>query len=296
MKIEEKVHDKEEETRQVQARTQEKKEEEIKQLWRNLNFKATSMPAFYREPDHRSEKTKIYNRKRNADCSFDLCCAMCRKRKKKRLNSYREISISKKLPCLPSIVNQTTAQIKSRKRNADCSFDLHCAMYRERKKQRSNSYGEISISKQLPCPPSTMNLTTAQKNQEEKVHTKEEETRHLRARKQAAGARDTSATENTNEHLNVADSPQVSELTIHPSAELSNSSVPSVSTSKTSKQTQSNRTVAPKREQEKRQVANYPRPRTSDSIRRNKDFKAEDKTKVLARRKETMQRERMLEV
>ncbi|XP_047260789.1 protein WVD2-like 7, partial [Capsicum annuum] len=59
--IEEKVHDKEEETRQVQARTQEKKEEEIKQLWRNLNFKATSMPAFYREPDHRSEKTKIYN-------------------------------------------------------------------------------------------------------------------------------------------------------------------------------------------------------------------------------------------
>ncbi|KAM3269630.1 hypothetical protein P3S67_030512 [Capsicum chacoense] len=114
----------------------------------------------------------------------------------------------------------------------------------------------------------------------------------------AAGARATSATENTvcclraevynrcstNERLDVADSPQVSEVTIHPSAELSDSSVPSAATSKTSKQTQSNRTVAPKREQEKRQVANSPRQRTSDSIKRNKDFKAEDKTKVLARR------------
>ncbi|KAM3321446.1 hypothetical protein P3S67_008648 [Capsicum chacoense] len=59
MKIEEKVHAKEEETRQLQARTQEKKEAEIKQLWRNLNFKTTPMPAFYREPDHRSDKTKV---------------------------------------------------------------------------------------------------------------------------------------------------------------------------------------------------------------------------------------------
>ncbi|XP_047258913.1 uncharacterized protein LOC124891149 isoform X1 [Capsicum annuum] len=63
----------------------------------------------------------------HAGCSFDLLCAMCRKR------------------------------------NADCSFDLHCAMCRKRKKQRSNRYGEISISKQIPCPPSTVNLTTAQK-------------------------------------------------------------------------------------------------------------------------------------
>ncbi|PHT25574.1 Calpain-type cysteine protease DEK1 [Capsicum baccatum] len=51
----------------------------------------------------------------------------------------------------------------NRKRNADCSFDLSCARCRKRKKQRSNSYGEISISKQIPCPPSTVNLTTAQK-------------------------------------------------------------------------------------------------------------------------------------
>ncbi|PHT39593.1 hypothetical protein CQW23_18447 [Capsicum baccatum] len=134
MKIEEKVHAKEEETCQPQARTQEKKEAEIKQVWRNLNFKATLMPAFYREPNHRSDKTKI------------------------------------------------------------------------------------------------------------------------------------------------------SEVIIHPSAELSDSSVPSAATRKMSKQTQSNRTISPKREQEKRQVTNSPRPRTSDSIRRNKDFKAEDKTKVLARR------------
>ncbi|KAM3203839.1 protein WVD2-like 4 [Capsicum annuum] len=59
MKLEEKVHAKEEETRQLQARKQEKKEAEIKQLWRNLNFKVTPMPSFYREPDHRSEKTKV---------------------------------------------------------------------------------------------------------------------------------------------------------------------------------------------------------------------------------------------
>ncbi|PHT49474.1 hypothetical protein CQW23_09221 [Capsicum baccatum] len=175
------------------------------------------------------------------------------------------------------------------------SHRLYQSVNRKRKKHRSNSYGEISISKQLPCPPSTVNLTTAQKKPRPST---------------AAGARSTSATDNTvrclraevyyrcstNEHLNVADSPQVSEVTIYPSAELSDSSVPSVATRKMSKQTQSNRTVAPKRDQEKRQVANYPRPRTSDSIRRNKDFKDEDKTKVLARRIETMQRERMLEV
>ncbi|PHT25558.1 hypothetical protein CQW23_34817 [Capsicum baccatum] len=118
-------------------------------------------------------------------------------------------------------------------------------------------------------------------------------------RPSTAGARATSATENTvrcsraevynrwstNERLNVDDSPQVSEATVHPSVELSDSSVPSSSpTSKTSKQTQSNRTVAPKIAQEKRLVANSPRPRTSDCIKRNKDFKAEDKTKVVARR------------
>ncbi|PHT61645.1 hypothetical protein T459_34495 [Capsicum annuum] len=109
------------------------------------------------------------------------------------------------------------------------------------------------------------------------------------SRPSTAGARATSATENTvrcsvaevynrwstNERLNVADSPQVSEVTVHPSVELSDSSVPSSSlTSKTSKKTQSNQTVAPKRAQEKRLVSNSPRPRTSDCIKRNKDFKA----------------------
>ncbi|PHT85885.1 hypothetical protein T459_07991 [Capsicum annuum] len=145
MKLEEKVHAKEEEMHQLQARTQEKKEAEIKQVRRNLNFKETPMPAFYREPGRRSVKNKELASK--------------------------------------------TKSSKSQSR------------------------------------PSTV------------------------------GARATSATENivrcsraevynrcfTNEHLNMADSPQVSEVTVHPSAELLDSSVPSSAPiSKTSKQTQSN--------------------------------------------------------
>ncbi|PHT97000.1 hypothetical protein BC332_34077 [Capsicum chinense] len=165
------------------------------------------------------------------------------------------------------------------------SHRLYQSVNRKIKKQRSNSYGEISISKQPPCLPSTVNLTTAKKKPRYACYA----TYFLRALCcfNLVGLGDKVYTDNrcsTNERLNMADSPQVSEVTIHPLVELSDSSVPSAATSKMSKQTQSNRTVAPKREQEKRQVANSPRPRTSDSIRRNKDFKAKDKTKVLARR------------
>ncbi|PHT26888.1 hypothetical protein CQW23_33498 [Capsicum baccatum] len=184
-------------------------------------------------------------------------------------------------------VSHRLYQSVNRKRNADCSFDLRCAMCRKRKKQRSNSYGEISISKQIPCPPSIVNLTTAQKKpstEEQPIARKVVTSRASCAEKVIHRLYQSVNRCSTNERLNVADSPQVLEVTIHPSVELSDSSVPSVATSKTSKQTQSNRTVAPKREQEKRQVANYLRPRTSDFIRRNKDFKAEDNTKVLARR------------
>ncbi|KAF3657397.1 putative auxin efflux carrier component 3-like [Capsicum annuum] len=242
MNIEEKVHAKEEETRQLQTRTQEKKEAEIKQLWRNLNFKANPMPAFYREPDHRSEKP-----------------------------STEEQPIARKV-----VTSRASCTEKF-------SHRLYQSVNRKRKKQRSNSYGEISISKQIPCLPFT-ELASKTKSQSRPST--------------AAGARATSATENTicclraevydrcstNEHLNMADSPQVLEVTIHPSAELSDNSVLSAATSKTSKQTQLNRTVAPKREQEKRQFANSPRLRTSYSIRSNKNFKDKEKTKVLARR------------
>ncbi|KAF3635785.1 putative auxin efflux carrier component 3-like [Capsicum annuum] len=297
-KIEEKVHAKEKETGQLQPRTQEKKEAEIKQLWRNLNFKATPIPAFYREPDHRSEKIKVssgskanvLNQHKSTEeqpiarkvvASRAFCTEKVSHRLYQRVNRDKESVNS----CQPVVKQNGSrkeeAEIKQLRRNLNFKATPMPAFYREPgRRSEENKDGQIWEDTGARA----VELASKTKSQSRPTT--------------AAGARATSATENTvrclsaeiynrcstNERLNMADSPQVSEVTIHPSADLSYSNVPSAATSKTSKQTQSNRTVAPKREQEKRQVANSPRPRTSDSIRRNKDFKVEDKIKVLARR------------
>ncbi|PHT28992.1 hypothetical protein CQW23_31443 [Capsicum baccatum] len=286
-----------------------KEEAKIKQLWRNLNFKATPMPTFYREPDHRSEKTKVssgskanvLNQHKSTEeqpIARKVVASRASSTEKVSHRLYQSVNRDKESAnsCQP-IVKQNGSSFRFKteeqaKKRKEARTNFLCLLDKEKKEAEIKQ-----LRRNLNFKATLMPAFYSEPG------------RHLEKNKdgqswEEAGARAAKglelllATENTvrclraevynrcstNERLNVANSPQVSEVTIHPSAELSDSSVPSTATSKTSKQTQSNGTVSPKREQGKRQVANSPRPRTSDSIRRNKDFKDEDKTKVLTRR------------
>ncbi|XP_065011109.1 protein WVD2-like 7 isoform X2 [Musa acuminata AAA Group] len=87
MKLEEKMHVKEAEMTEIQARTQEEADAEIKQLRKSLNFKATPMPSFYNKA-----APAVLNGKKVAAMPASFSKSQNKTRISANRNSYRDKS------------------------------------------------------------------------------------------------------------------------------------------------------------------------------------------------------------
>ncbi|XP_065042237.1 protein WVD2-like 7 isoform X2 [Musa acuminata AAA Group] len=87
MKLEEKMHVKEAEMNEIQARTQEEADAEIKQLRKSLNFKATPMPSFYNKA-----APAVLNGKKVAAMPASFSKSQNKTRISANRNSYRDKS------------------------------------------------------------------------------------------------------------------------------------------------------------------------------------------------------------